>query len=164
MGHPKKQRKKYEKPLRPYDKIRIENEQKLIQEFGLRRKHEIRRAESLIRDFRRRARELLAKQDEKKEKELFEKLNKFGFNCSKLEDILDLKIENMLSRRLQTLVYKKNFANSVRHARQIIVHGHVFVDGRRVSWPSYLIPVELEDKIELDSKLKNKIITEEKMA
>ncbi|MFH0832635.1 MAG: 30S ribosomal protein S4 [Candidatus Aenigmatarchaeota archaeon] len=164
MGHPKMQRKKYETPFKPYYKDRIEREKKLLAEFGLRRKHEIQRAESILRDFRRRARELLAKKNDKKEKELFDKVNKYGFNCSKLEDILGLNIENILSRRLQTIIFKKNFASTSKHARQMIVHGHVIVDDRRISWPSFLVPTELEAKIQLSPKIKNKIIAGEKDA
>jgi small subunit ribosomal protein S4 len=56
MGHPKKSRRMYERPKRPYDKERISREKKLLNEFGLRRKSEIWRAESVLRDYRRRAR------------------------------------------------------------------------------------------------------------
>ena len=44
MGHPKKQKKKYERPRKPYDKVRIEKEKNILHEFGLRRKKEIWRA------------------------------------------------------------------------------------------------------------------------
>ncbi|MBI2972135.1 MAG: 30S ribosomal protein S4 [Candidatus Aenigmarchaeota archaeon] len=147
MGHPKKQRKKYERPLRPFDKDRIDKEKKLLQSFGLRRKREVWRTQSILRNFRQRARALQAKHDEQKERILFEKLNKLGISCSKLEDILDIGLEDILDRRLQTLVYKKGYAHSVKHARQLIVHGHVIVDRRKILWPSYLVPKVLEEKI-----------------
>ncbi len=48
--------------------------------------------------------------------------------------------ENMmilLERRLDNLVYRIGFANSIRQARQMVNHGHVLVNGRRVDIPSY---------------------------
>jgi small subunit ribosomal protein S4 len=154
MGHPKKQRRKYESPKRPYDKARIEKERKIEQDFGLKRKREIWHAESILRNFRRRARELQAQKDEKLEKELLQKLNKLGINVSTVDDVLGIKLENILSRRLQTVVYKKGFANTTRQARQLIVHGHVYIDDRRILWPSYLVQTGEEDKIKVSPKIK----------
>jgi len=156
MGHPKRMRRAYERPKRPYDKERIKREQKLLSEFGLKRKAEIWKAESLLRNYRRRARELLANPDEKKQSELFEKLSKQGFRSTKLEDVLAIKLEDILSRRLQTLVYKKGFTSTPKHARQLIVHMHILVDGRKMAWPSYIVPANMEDKIEINPKLAEK--------
>ncbi len=157
MGHPKKQRKKFEKPKRPFDKERLEREEKVRRDYGLRRKKEILRAESIVRNFRRRARSLQAEPDKEEEKKLLEKLNKLGLSCSKLDDVLSLKLEDLLSRRLQHIVYKKNLANSIKEARQYIVHGHVTVNKRKVLWPGYLVPTGLEGEIELRNKIKEKI-------
>ncbi len=156
MGHPKKQKKKFETPKNPFSRERLQKERKTVAEFGLRRKKELWRAESILRNFRRRARELLAKPDEKKQKELFDKLGKIGVPCSKLEDVLDAKIEDILSRRLQTIMFKKGLAMTPKQARQLIVHKHVLVDGQKVQWPSYLVPVELEGRIELEEKIRPK--------
>ena len=84
MGHPRRYSKKYEAPKKPWDKTRLESEKKIKEEFGLRRKHEIWRAEGIVRDFRRRARELQAKPDGTKEKDLLAKLNSLGIHCAKL--------------------------------------------------------------------------------
>jgi len=157
MGHPKKQKRKYEKPKRSFDKERIEREEKLKRDYGLRRKKEILKAESILRNFWRRARSLQAEPDEEKEKELLEKLNKFGLDCSKLDDVLRIRLEDILSRRLQNIVYKKNLANSIKEARQLVVHGHVLVNNRKVLWPGYLVPTKLEDRIELKGKIKGKM-------
>ena len=120
MGHPKKQRKKYSSPKEPFNKDRIEREKNLEKEFGLRRKHEIRRIEAVLRNFRRRARDLQAKPDEKKKKELFEKLSKLGLieKDAQLDDVLGIKAETILSRRLQTIVYKKSLTNSIKQSRK----------------------------------------------
>jgi small subunit ribosomal protein S4 len=149
MGHPKKQRKKTSKPFRPYDKDRIEREKKIMKEFGLHRKQEIRRAEALLRNFRRRARKLQAVNNTELERILFEKLSEMGLSSEKLEDILELKLEHILSRRLQTIVYKKGLSKTVKHARQLIVHGHIIIDNNRVRWPGHLVPVEKENDIHI---------------
>ena len=152
----RRQRKKYEKPKRPWDKTRIEREKELLKKFGLRRKREIWRAESLLRKYRRLARELAAKKDKEKEKILIEKLARFGIlekNAS-LDDVLGLNVEDILNRRLQTIVFKKGLANTIKHARQLIVHGHITINNRKIVYPSYLVPKEEEDKIQTTIKLK----------
>ena len=147
MGHPKKQRKKYETPFRPWDKSRLAAEKGLLKEFGLRRKRELWRAEAILRNFRRRARELLGSPDAKRGKELMDKLQKLGIKCSTLDEVLGITINDILSRRLQTLVHKKGMATSIGHARQMIVHGHIAISRRRIKYPSYLVPVGEEPAI-----------------
>lgn len=154
MGHPKKQTKKYSRPKKPYDKERLEREKKLKQEFGLRRKKELWKAEAVVRGFRRRARELLARKDEKREAELISKTSALGMKCSSLDDVLGITADSVLSRRLQTVVHKKGLANSTRHARQLIVHGHIIVDSRRIRWPSYLVEKGGEEKISLSPRIR----------
>jgi small subunit ribosomal protein S4 len=157
MGSPKKQRKKYEKPKRPWDKERLEREKKLKTEYGLKRKKEILRAESILRNFRRRARALQAEHNEEKAKELLKKVNKIGLNCQKIEDVLTIKLEDILSRRLQSIIRKKAISNSMGEARQLIIHGHILINSRKMLWPGYLVPTELENKIELKTKMKEKV-------
>jgi small subunit ribosomal protein S4 len=147
----KRQRKKYITPKRPWDKERIQKEKALMKAYGLKRKREIWRAEALLRKYRRMARELIAKSDKKKEAQLIEKLSKLGIlpKNSTLDDVLSLSVENFLERRLQTIVFRKGFANTPKHARQLIVHGKVFINERKINYPSYLVPVEEEDKIKV---------------
>jgi small subunit ribosomal protein S4 len=47
----------------------------------------------------------------------------------------------LLERRLDNVVYRLGFANSRAQARQLVLHNHVLVDGRRVNIPSYLVKV-----------------------
>lgn len=154
MGHPKKQRKKHETPKKPYDKARIEREKRIKDTFGLRRKKEIWRAESVIRQFRRRARELQAHRNEKEEMILLGTMRKLGISCAGLQDILDTNLDDILSRRLQTIVYKKGFSNTIRHSRQLIVHGHVSLAGRKITHPSYIVPSGDDEKIIVSPKIK----------
>jgi len=56
---------------------------------------------------------------------------------------------SVLDRRLPTLVFRKGLAKTPLQARQLIIHGHVSVAGRRTKFPSCLVPVEQERKIML---------------
>jgi small subunit ribosomal protein S4 len=144
-------KRKLKRPRTPWDSVRVEEETKIMKEFGLRRKREIWRAQEIVRNFRRRARNLIAVKDENKTKILLDKLVKIGLlqKGQKLEDVLQLKVTDLLNRRLQTLVYKKGFASSIKHARQKITHGHVYIGERRVIYPSYIVPIEEEELIRL---------------
>jgi len=143
-------KKKYEKPLKRWDKARIEKEKELMKKYGLRRKKEIWRAESIARKYRRLARQLIANPDHKLEREILEKVRRLGFiDAQKLDDLLNLTAEHILERRLQTIVYKKGLANTIKQARQLIVHGHIAINGRKVTFPSYIVPKDEEDKITL---------------
>ena len=53
----------------------------------------------------------------------------------------------LLERRLDNVVYKLNFAPSRKSARQLITHGHICVNGRKLDLPDYSI--EVGDKIVL---------------
>jgi len=58
-----------------------------------------------------------------------------------------------LERRLDTVVYRAKFAITVFSARQLINHGHIKVNGKKVNIPSYL--VKAEDAIEIKDKSKD---------
>jgi small subunit ribosomal protein S4 len=148
----KKQRKKYERPLKLWDKERIGKEKILLKTFGLSKKIEIWKAEALLRKYRRMARKLVAKKDKEKEKMLVNKLIRTGLlqEGSSLDGVLGLSLENFLERRLQTIIHKKGFANSAKQARQFITHGHVKIGERKIVYPSYLVSREEEDEIRVD--------------
>ena len=145
----KRQRKKYETPVRPWDKERIEKEKDILKNFGLRNKKEIWRAEGVLRKYRRLARQLAAQRDKEKEKELVKKLAKFGLlpENANLDDVLSLNLEQLLDRRLQTVLFKKGWANTPKQARQFIVHGLVSIGGRKVIFPSYIVEKDEESKV-----------------
>jgi small subunit ribosomal protein S4 len=159
MGDPKKTRKKYLRPRKPWDKTRLEEERKLKETYGLKNKKELWVTERMLKNKRQNARKLLALELNKRikrEKELMDSLKKIGLikeNAS-LDDVLSLKIEEFLERRLQTIVWRKGLANTPKQARQFIVHGHIAINGKKVNTPSYLVKVEEENKI---GYYKNKI-------
>lgn len=154
MGDPRRIRKKYQKPRHPWRADRIEAEKKILREYGLKNKKEIWRVETILRNYRRQARNLLALRGEetgKKEKELLQSLMRLGLlkENATLDDVLALKTRDLLDRRLQTIVYKKGLANTIKHARQLIVHGHVTVKGGKVTAPSYMVKADEEDSIQV---------------
>ncbi len=157
MGDPKKPRKKFEKPSHPWIIERINEENELVKNYGLKNKREVWRTASILRNWRRQARDLQARvrrkepQAEVEMKNLFAKLQNLGILTTEnptLDDILALNIESVLSRRLETIVYTKGLASSPRQARQMIVHGHISVAGHKVTAPSYLVKKTEEHTIQ----------------
>jgi small subunit ribosomal protein S4 len=142
-------RKKLMRPRAPWDATRLEEETKILREFGLRRKREIWSAEEIVRNFRRRARSLIAVKDERKTQILLNRLVNMGLiqKGQGLDQVLQLKANEILGRRLQTLVFKKGFASTIKEARQRITHGHVYVGERKMVFPSYIVLVEEENQI-----------------
>ncbi|MHB1662724.1 MAG: 30S ribosomal protein S4, partial [Thermoplasmataceae archaeon] len=69
-------------------------------------------------------------------------------NTGSLDDILSLNIDNVLERRLQTLVYRKSLAKTIVQARQLITHGHISMNGRRVTIPGMLVEQSEEESIQ----------------
>lgn len=158
-------KKSYDKPLRPWDKNTIEHHKKIKKDFGLRRKKEILRAESILRNYRQLARDLAAKKDKNKEEILLTKIRKLGLveeNAS-LDDVLALTLNDILNRRLQSIIVRKGIAKTPLQARQFIVHGHIALDGKRTRWPSTLISVNDESKISFYHRSNVKLTTLKKM-
>ncbi|MFQ6130234.1 MAG: 30S ribosomal protein S4 [Candidatus Hadarchaeaceae archaeon] len=148
----KRQRKKYLRPSHPWEKERMDAEDKLLHKYGLRRKEEIWRTETLLRNFRRQARQLLAAsgpQAELESKQLLSHLHRLGLvgEGVTLDDVLGLNIENLLERRLQTLIYRKGLAKTPQQARQLVLHGHIVIADKQIRVPSYLVPLEEENAI-----------------
>ncbi len=155
MGDPRRLKKKYKTPRHPWQKDRIEKEKELLKVYGLKNKKEIWKAMSKLKRITRQAKTIIGLPPEKKEaeaKKLLEKLDKYNLidKNSKIEDVLNLTVEDILNRRLQTQVYKQGLARTIKQARQFIVHGHIFVSGQKIDMPSYM--VKKDDIIEFDPK------------
>ncbi|WP_457555394.1 30S ribosomal protein S4 [Candidatus Pyrohabitans sp.] len=152
MGDPRRIRKKYHTPSHPWQADRIQEEKELLKEYGLKNKREIWKALAILRGIRGQARELLGKRGEQaawQEKQLMARLRRLNLlkEGATLDDVLSLTVRDILNRRLQTLVYKKGLAATMKQARQFIVHGHITVAGRKVTAPSYLVRADEEDAI-----------------
>lgn len=157
----KRKHKNYSRPKRPFDKARIDEEVVIKKEFGLKNKKEIWKADAKIRSMRQKAKKLITASDEEQQA-LFARLQKIGIMVESIADILGLDKTDYLNRRLQTIVTKKGIATTVKTARQMIVHKRILVDGRVVDIPSYIVPVELEDKITLKKIIKKAKVEEVK--
>ena len=152
MGDIKKQRRKYETPRFPWRTDVLQSELKLLGQYGLRNKRELWRHETMLSKFRGIARSILGMPEEEGEKlkqQLLGRLNRLGIlhETAVLDDVLDLSIQDILERRLQSLVFQKGLTKSVYQARQLITHGHVAVGGRKVTSPSYLVLREEEGEV-----------------
>lgn len=125
--------KTYKVPRRAFGADRLDAELKLAGEYGLKNKHEIWRVAFTLSNLRRAARELLTL-DQKDPKRLFEgnalirRLIRTGIldqDKAKLDYVLGLTIQDLLERRLQTLVFKLGMAKSIHHARVLIRQRHI---------------------------------------
>jgi len=89
--------------------------------------------------------------------ELLHYLRKFYINISKkqfnlLKNKSNIKqpLSQLIERRIDTVVYRLNYARSFSEARQMISHGHVIINGHYITKPSHLL--NIGDKIEISRK------------
>lgn len=143
-------------PRRPFEKERLDNEMKTVGEFGLKNKREVWRIQLMLAKMRAAARELLTL-DEKSPKRIFEgaallrrctRLGLLEEDKRELDYVLAIKIQDIMSRRLQTLVFKQNLAKSLHHARVLIRQRHIRVGRQMVNIPSFLVRVDSEKHID----------------
>lgn len=154
MGDPKKQRKKFSKPGHPWQKERIEAEKKILEQYGLRRKYEVWKMDSMLKKYLHRAKTIIGErtlQSEIEKKQLLSRLYLLGLlkKDSKIEDILNLTLKDIFERRLQTLVYRKQIAKTILQAREFITHEHIAVGSKKITAPSYLVSIDEEQTIRL---------------
>ena len=153
MGDTKKIRKKYQTPMHPYNKERIEAERRYTRQYGLRNKKELWRAESLLKGFKDQIKSFPSMPEDaarRQAEKLRARLIKYGLveQETPLGEVLGLDTEAVLDRRLQTVVFKKGMARSINQARQFINHEHITVNGRTVNAPSYLVTITDESRVE----------------
>jgi len=154
MGDPKTSRRVWQRPKRPLNYDLIMDELKTLGTFGLKTKRELWKTQTELSRVRLQARSLLAlRQDERERKEpiLMQSLSKIGLvnEDSTLDDVLNLQVTDLLSRRLQTIAQRKLYFKTPYQARQAIVHGHIMIGDNVVTIPSYIVKTEEETKIHL---------------
>lgn len=154
MGVPKFQRKKYDTPSHPWKGDRIQHDKEIVKKFGLGNKREIWKAQTRLREMRGQARQLVSRirnpsdaQGAREADLLLARLYRQGYTGegASLNDVLGLDLERILNRRLQSQVYLKGLARSMKQARQFVVHGHIRIADRVVDVPSYIVRREEED-------------------
>lgn len=159
MGdHPKNSRKMWRKPKRPLNYDLLNEELFVLGTYGLKNKRELWKAHTELSRIRNQARSLLAlTQDVRSEREptLMKALTRIGLvkENSTLDDVLNLKVTDLLARRLQTVIQKKANIKSPYLARQVVVHGHVTIGERIVNIPSYTVTVDEENQVNLSQGL-----------
>jgi len=154
MGDPKYPRRVWKKPKRPLNYDLKMEELKTLGTFGLKTKRELWKARTELSRVRHQARSLLAlRQEVREEKEpiLMKSLTRIGLvgNDSTLDNVLNLQVTDLLSRRLQTIVHKKLSFKTPYQARQAVVHGHIMIGDRIVNVPSYTVSVQEENEVHL---------------
>lgn len=159
MGDPKFSRRSYDTPSHPWQGERIKAEVVLVNQYGLKNKTEVWKAQTILRNFRGQSRDLQARlrggeaQARIEADALLGKCGRMGIlplEGATLNDILTLSEDAILSRRLQTIVFEKGMASTVSQARQMITHGHIFMNGHRVTVPGYIVTRKEESTIMYD--------------
>merc|ERR1712141_262160 len=147
-------------PRRPFEKARLDQELKLIGEYGLRNKREVWRVKFALAKIRKAARDLLTL-EERDPRRLFEgnallcRLVRIGVldeGRMKLDYVLGLKVEDFLERRLRTQVFKLGPAKSIHHARVLIRQRHIRVRRQVVNVPSYVVRLDSQKHIDFSLK------------
>lgn len=157
MGYPGKNRKSYDTPKHPWQAARMAAEVEVVKKYGLRNKKEVWKAHSGLKKYRELARKLLAESTKgnlagslKTDADnILNRMKRYGLlkTDAVLDDILSLDVSIFLDRRLQTQVHKQGLANTMKQARQFIVHGHISIDGRKVTVPGYIVSKDEEQKL-----------------
>jgi small subunit ribosomal protein S4 len=128
-------------------------ELRTIGAYGLRNKRELWKAHTELSHMRGRARDLLSLETEDRiirEQQLVNKLARRGLvmENGRLEDVLTLSVEDLLERRLQTYIFRRGLASSLFQARQLITHGHIAINDRKVTSPSYQVKITDEETLD----------------
>ncbi|MCC7574608.1 30S ribosomal protein S4 [Candidatus Woesearchaeota archaeon] len=151
MGDPRRMKNKYSTPIHPWEKLRLEAEKPLMKEYGLVNKKELWKVSSKLKNFKDNAKKLVASKSEQaiaEKKQMVDRMKSYGLITSDvLDEILGLDIQQLLDRRLQTVVFKKGLARTIKQARQMITHRHIAVNGIKITAPGYLVKVSEEASV-----------------
>lgn len=146
-----RKKKRYSRPKKAYEKSRIDEENILLKKYALKNKLEVWKTIAKVNYFRKRAM-ALAKSSFEEQEVLFKKLRALGLKTDSIADVLALKIEDLLERRLPTIVAKKGIAKTAKEARQMVTHKRILINNKVTDSPSYLVSVAEENNIELKKK------------
>ena len=166
MGDTKNFRRVWKKPKRPLNFDLKMEELKILGTFGLKTKRELWKARTELSRVRNQARSLLALRQDVRDREepiLLKSLSRVGYvePDATLDDVLNLELSDLFSRRLQTIVQKKFFFKTPYQARQAVSHGHILIGDRIVNIPSYVVSVDEESKVKLTTEsIFNEILSE----
>ena len=162
MGDPKFARSKTQTPTHPWKQARIDEEHALKEKYGLKKvggMKEIWREKSSLRRHRNQAMKLIGRVDTSEGHFSREKTDLVNSLCrqgllvegANIDDVLQINVEHMLSRRLQSVVYYRGLAPSMRAARNMIVHGHISIGEQKMTVPGYHIRKHEEENLNYSS-------------
>ncbi len=152
MGDPGKQRKKFKTPRHPWEESRLEKGRELRDKYAFKNRKELLKVDSILTKFKERTKNLVARRDDQARRELqdlFERVAQLGLTDKNpsADDILGLEIEDVIERRLQTVLVRRKLARTMSQARQFITHGHITVEGKKITSPSYLVDLSEESSV-----------------
>jgi small subunit ribosomal protein S4 len=153
---PKRKHQKFNRPRKIFDIALIKEEQGLIKKYGLKNRREVWKARYAVERVRNIAKGLITASKEEQDKFVLRQKEK-GFAVESIADVLALKNEDYLKRRLQSIVMKKGLAKTYNQARQAITHKHITIKGNIIDSPSHLTTLEEEKNLGA-----NKIIYQKK--
>jgi len=64
----------------------------------------------------------------------------------------------LIEQRLDNVVYRMGFASTRRFARQLVTHGHILVDGKKLDIPSYRVKVGQKIEVKESSKTNPQVV------
>lgn len=143
-----RKKKRYSRPKKAFQSARIAEENSLMKRYALKNKLEVWKNQAKVNYFRKRAK-ALAKSPAEEQEVLFSKLRALGLKTSSIADVLALKLENLLERRLPIIVFKKGFSKTPQEARQMVVHKRVLINNNVINTPSYLVALADENGISI---------------
>ena len=128
MGDPKRIRKKFQRSKIMWDRGRIAREHDLKEKFGLKNVRELWKATTEVSRIRSNAREVLSNRvSEKVGSDIIARLSRFNIVArdARIDDLLGVTPEAILSRRLQSIVFRNGLSKTQKQARQLITHGFI---------------------------------------
>jgi small subunit ribosomal protein S4 len=150
MGDPKRIRKKYVRSKLMWNAARISRDHELKEKFGLKNLRELWKATTEVSRIRRNAREVLSNRStEKVGKDMISRLSRYSIvgKEAKIDDLLGVTAEAILGRRLQSIVFRSGLAKTPKQARQLIAHGFIAINGRKVKSAGYMVSLDEETRI-----------------
>jgi small subunit ribosomal protein S4 len=154
MGLPIKHKRNYVSHKKRWDKSVILEESKIVEDYALKNKKEIRRIEFMLSKFKTIAKSFNSSEDGSESvdaKRFIVSLKAKGFlsaEAESLDEVLNITVRDILERRLSNIVYKLKLARSPKQSRQFVVHRHVRVAGKVMDSPSALVSLAAEAAIE----------------
>ncbi|PKP56472.1 MAG: 30S ribosomal protein S4 [Candidatus Altiarchaeales archaeon HGW-Altiarchaeales-1] len=143
--------KKYSTPRHLWRGERISSETEVMNRYGLKNHKEIWKVLFKLSRWRELARHLIINKDLKGTDELLNPI--MNISClkeKKLESVFEISPNDMLERRLQTVVFRKGLAQTIKQARHFITHKHILIDDKVVNVPGYIVHNDDEGKITCD--------------